>query len=553
MTFFRKIVVASAAIACALLPAAFVAAQSVAQPSVVVALSPLSNQLDDIGYLTAAAGVPAFGNIAKVQVDAYSRGIDKTRPIGILLFVKDANTPPDSLACIPVDNFDDLLNTVSNIALVEDEDDCSVIKPEGGPEIYVKEINKHAVIAQSKEMFASVPSDLGAVLGNLPSRYNVSTKVFAQRIPAEMREQFLSMIESSYREQIEQMSSDELASELQMKNFELQMKEMRSLINETDELVVGLDFDKEQKNIHLDIEMTGLDGSSLAKRSQQMINPKPSRFGGFLVDGATFTANAHTRMVEGDSEQYSTALDDLLAAAKKKMEEEGEMSAEESEVIKGVIEEFFAMAKETCKNGDIDMGAAVVLDENNANVILGVSVASPAKFENKIKEVAVQAKDKLGEEVQLKLNCETYNGVNFHEIIANVPADEEELSTLVGEKAKVYVGFGKDVVYMAAGSNPMDLLKASMKPSTGSSAGNLLMQYNVFVTPILKKVAQIQGEDQVAKMAEVLAKTGRDRVRMTSNSIKNGVDFRIEIQDGILQLIGAAVGPMMGQMQGDGF
>ena len=57
-----------------------------------------------------------------------------------------------------------------------------------------------------------------------------------------------------------------MQAELQRKNFEFQMKQFSSWINETDNLMVGMCADEEAKSLYMDFEMTALDGSELATR-----------------------------------------------------------------------------------------------------------------------------------------------------------------------------------------------------------------------------------------------------------------------------------------------
>ena len=52
-------------------------------------------------------------------------------------------------------------------------------------------------------------------------------------------------------------------------------------------------------------------------------------------------------------------------------------------------------------------------------------------------------------------------------------------------------------------------------------------------------------------MAETMESARGDRIQIRSDSVKNEFKARVEIQDGILELIGAA-GGMMGGMGGGG-
>jgi hypothetical protein len=549
-TFFGTTLLALTLVVASFLPQPKLMAQTAAEPAIVVSMASLSDQLDDVTYLTEAAGLGQMGNMARMQAEGFLRGIDKTKPIGMLLFFSGSNPQPEVLAYVPVSNLDDMLDTVSGFAVVEDGDGYSVIQPEDGPEMFVKEMGGYAVITPNKELFDGAPEDLQGFVGDMPSQYNMAAKIFAQRVPAELRAQAIEMIESSSREQLENMAEEGgMAADLQKKNFEMQMQQVKSLINETDELVIGLDFDKGNKNIHFDARLVGLDGSLLAKQSRNYASDTPSRFAGFLAEGATFTANANATLSAEDIAQYKTVMKDFQETALEEMSNEGDMSEAELAIAKDLVGEIFAVLDGTMDAGKMDMGANVIMNDDSTNMAVGMTTANPASLEAKIKDLVEKMRAEIGDEAEINLNFETFNDVRLHEVIVSVPEDEEELVNLVGDTAKIYIGFGNDVIYLAAGSDPLDNLKSSMTRS-GDDADNLPMQYNLFLAPLLKKIAAIEGEDMMGQMADKLTASGRDRIRFTTKSVTKGLDMSFEIEDGILELLGL-VGAQFGGMGAD--
>jgi ribosomal protein L18E len=78
------------------------------------------------------------------------------------------------------------------------------------------------------------------------------------------------------------------------------------------------------------------------------------------------------------------------------------------------------------------------------------------------------------------------------------------------------------------------------------------MSMSMHLAPILRKAAQMQNEQNMQAMADKLAESKRDRVRVNMSGIERGVTFTLEIQDGILELIGLAAQQMGGMMGGPG-
>ena len=140
----------------------------------------------------------------------------------------------------------------------------------------------------------------------------------------------------------------------------------------------------------------------------------------------------------------------------------------------------------------------------------------------------------MGDEIEVSLNSGSHKNITFHRFVIQVPDEEEEMRDALGDQVTVVVGIGTKEVYFGAGSNPVETLK---KAIDGSHTTDDLMQYNFFVTPILKFAAGLEGDPSVEAMADSLAEAGKDRIRITSNLIENGGTMRFEMQDGILGLI----------------
>ena len=92
---------------CALLiPAAPLQAQ--AKPVLVISISGVEALLSDIAYITEAAGMADFGRMAAMMSEPYTKGIDKTRPVGIVI-TADNSGKFAALGFVPVTDLQALL------------------------------------------------------------------------------------------------------------------------------------------------------------------------------------------------------------------------------------------------------------------------------------------------------------------------------------------------------------------------------------------------------------------------------------------------------------
>lgn len=550
--FSRAIITGLIMAAVSLMPMNQAKAQSVAEPAIVVSMAKISEQMDDIGYLADSSGFGQMSFLLKMQVEQFLKGVDDSKPAGVMMFFEDGAEEPTMLGFFPVSNMDDVLNTISNQAEVEEGDDFTVIIPDDGSELLMKQIGDYAFISDREEIFEAAPADPSEMLGDLHSRYNMGARVYAQRIPESLRTMALDMIEEGYADSMAEMG--EIPGELQEKNFEMQMATIKSLINETEELVVGFNADQDNGSLNFDFQITGLDGSKLANQSDAQNNIEPTKFAGFLMNDAALTVNTCSVISEEDIEQYQDMLSQIRDEAYKELG--NEMPEEEAKIIEGIANEFFEVLEETIKEGRIDMGAVVTTNET-LEFALGMQVADPGKFEDGVKEFVALVKDQpeVQENVEFNLNSGEMNGLRLHEIIIQVPNDEEEMVDVLGEEMTLILGIGEKAIYLAGGSvDPKELLESAMNgsPSDSEFADNVAMQYNLFLTPVLRMVAGIEGEEMMEQMADKLDESGRDRIRFTIEMIDNGMKGQVEIQDGILEIIGVAAQAMGGMMGGGG-
>jgi hypothetical protein len=94
---------------------------------------------------------------------------------------------------------------------------------------------------------------------------------------------------------------------------------------------------------------------------------------------------------------------------------------------------------------------------------------------------------------------------------------------------------------VAAGRKPADLIKAVIEGSqTATAGGDKPMEFFVAGTPIARMVAQLGDgpeKDAAAAAEKILAQSGgKDRFLITGTVVKNGMQVRLEVQEGILRL-----------------
>ena len=530
-----------------MLPIGKAFSQSAPEPAVVISIAKFDEQMNDVNYLLTASGFAQMKFMAGAMIKGYTKGLDSERDAGVMLFLNEDSEEPDVLGFVPVDDIDEMLDVISGFAEVDEGEDVTTIVTDDGQEMMIREKDGVAFFSNKSDMLAELPDEPGKLLGDLPSKYNLSAKLFAQRIPKKMRDQVLDLIRESSEDTFDNFD-DDVKAEFQKKNLEMQIKQMEMLFRDSDSVIIGMTADEKSKALVMDIDFTALPDTQLAERMAISKESDKSRFTGFLLDGAAFTQNAIARVHPDDAEQYATMLQDLQKAGIKELDQEADLTEEELNQVKKSVGELVDVINGTLEEGLIDGGAVLMLEEGSINFAAGGQISDPQKLEGTIKDLVVMAEEKMGEEIEVNLNSGSHKNVTLHEVVLQIPDEEEEMRDAFGDQITVVVGIGKKEAYLGAGSNPVALLKKAMDSESETKD---MMQYNLNIAPILKFTASMEGDPNVEAMAKALEEAGNDRIQMTSNLIENGMKMRFEMQDGILGLIKVGVDAFQGGFDDD--
>ncbi len=545
-----RLIFASAAIAVSMVLSVFAGGQAVAQqapqqPAAVISITSLEETLGDIDYLVDASGFGQMKFIIQTQMMQYLKGIDQTRPSGVLLYMDDGADQPSALGFVPVTELDDLLDVLAGFAEVDEGDEYTTIITDDEKEIFLKQVNDHAFISDGVEMFERIPADPASLLMKLPQRFNLAARIYGQRIPQAMRDKAIQTIREAYEQQLEMLDEeDDSRAQLAQQQFDMNMEQIESLVQQTDEAMVGMVIDQENKLLSIEFEIVGLEGSKLAKSASKNADPKPSRFSSFMLPGAIFNFSSRTELTEEDIAQYDVMtklgqqnLIDSLA-------ERTELTDEQLDVIEDAIAGLFKAGNATIANGVIDAGGVLKASKGKVNFATGALLKDASQVEQ-IAKKAIESGQFPVENV--KFNSGSHNGVTFHTIMVAVPDDMTEVKDAFGDRVEIILGVGEDVAYIAVGSDPLTLLKEGIDGSgpDQTDAPAALGTYNVFLSPIMNLAAEmVPDQPMLEPLAEKLSATGRDRLQYTLRPIKNGYSVRGNLQDGFMEMIQAATEAM---------
>jgi len=512
------------------------------KPVVVVALPSYDNLSADLTFIGQVADMPQLPKqfeqaAASLNGGKGIVGLDKTKPIGAAM-VLDAAGQPKFVGFIGSTDLKALLGSLPLQANDKGDGSFDLMSPQG-PVHFVQQ-NGWAIFSNAPDLIKSVPADPSQLLGGLDKDYGAAVRVNIQNIPAQMRDSFINLIKFGAEASLQQKpGEDDSDFQLRKGTAEAMLKQVEKVAHDLDQMTFGLAVDPTEKSVHVDISVTFVAGSELAKSVSEKASGK-SDFAGFLLPNAAVTLNMSQKLGPDDIAQLLEMLKSGRSKVQSQIEKDPNLTDEATQkAAKQLVDELFDIGESAVKSGKMDAGAALILDPKALAFAAGGYVPDGSAVEKMFKKFVElgQADPKFP---PVKFDVEKYKDVRFHNMAIPM-TDDEQGKKLFGDTLEVYLAVGDHGAYLAFGKGAVDLIKSVIdKSAAGASETLPPFQLNVALSPIAGFVDAIQpGNPAVSAVAQILAATnGKDHLKIHSKMIENGSTVRIEAEEGVLKVIG---------------
>jgi hypothetical protein len=531
------------------------------KPIIVVSIASYQKILDDIAFVGKLSDNPDIAKNLEGMITLFTQGqglagLDKSKPWGLAASTDGLSF--QILGFIPVTDLKKLLDALGGL-LGDPEKEDGVYKlqaPAMPIPIYLKEKDGYAYLSQDSAGLQNLPKDPTKLLGGLEKKYDLAVRLNIQNIPEVFRQLAIDQIKLGVEGNLEQSPGEsDAAYEARSKATQQQMDAMVTMINELDEVVLGWAIDQPGRRTFLDLSMTAVEGSKTAK---QMATPPagPSKFTGFQMKDAVASLHVNSKSDPDNVAQSVAMIRQMKSQIDQQLDDTLGGNDTVKTTVKDVVAEVISVVEDTLKKGNLN-GGAVVLGDGPYTLVAGGMVSDGNRLEGVIKKLADLAKSDPNFPADgLKLDVATHKGVKFSTLTVDIPSGDEgaeAIKKLIGDKAIVTVAFGKESAFFAIGAKGMDTIKSVIDKSEGvTQTDNRPFDFVIHLAPILKLMSQQQDANPIlASMASALKSSGKDKVQVTLEPIRNGYLTRIEAEEGILQLIGAAA-KMVAQQSGVG-
>lgn len=561
MTLVRRIKLwSSLALALLAACASQLPAQS-AKPVAVVSIASVEKNLADVVYLTRIVGMEDTGKTAQLFGNALTAGMDKTRPSGLIVIPAGANF--QAVAFLPVTNLK-LLLEVHKEQVGEPKDiGGSILEIGTDRKAFIKEQAGWAFIAEQKEHLSVVPADPLQLLGDLPTKYNVAGRIYVQNIPGDLRRKAIDQIKQGMEAaaKAQPMQPGAANNQAQMQAMmQAYTQQIERLVNEADEVTIGLAVDSTGKNVGLDFALTAKDGTELAKRMALQTNLKSS-FAGLALPDAAFSAVGTAQLTDADLAQAKAMIDAQRDQLMQQIETvSSSFSPQQKEAIKKLLGRYLELAKQASSTRQ-DSGFAVVLAPRSFTAVVGGFVPENANIESAIKEFADFLKtnpDPNAPAIEFTMNSGTLGDLKLHKGSLTLKPEDAAGRMIFGEKLDFVVATGKSGLYVAAGKDYEGVLRKVIDRSAAQSSQPAQpFQMTLAVLPIVKFYQSIDSENPLVAgivgglIASLEQEGGGDKLLVQGTTIPKGMSYRVEVQEGLIRTVGE-VGKMFSAQLGGG-
>ena len=526
----------------------------------VIAASDYQQLVDDIDKLGELGGQVKAGQQLENMLAFFTQGkglqgLDKSKPWGAVVQTDGFQFVP--VVCLPVTDLPALLELATVFQMKTSDVGDGITEIEiPNQSIYVKEGGGWAYLAQSAEMLADTPNDPAATFAALAADYDIGARLMVQNVPEMYRNIALEQIRAGAEQNMQQLdgeSNEDFA--MRRKAAEAQVEQIAQMMQEFDELVIGMNYDNAEGNLVLDVTSKPLPNTDSAEVLKVYQSAKTA-FAGCMDENAAVRWNVSVssppELTAKYADQSKAQMDSMRQQAMNAIDKDTELPNDAArETVKSAVNDLMDSLEATLMSGTFDVAGHMNITADSLKIVGGGYAKETEKIESAAKKIEAMLKDEPGF-TGVNWNAATHGGATIHTMSIPIPADKPEAQRMLGEKLEVALALGTEVFYFSAGQNCMANLKQAMDSSGGSTTVTPV-QMSIALQPIVKTVAEIlpAGNPVVTEINEaLLTSEGLDEIHMTLEASGGKMRGRLELESGVLKTIGA--GARAARMQGAG-
>ena len=504
------------------------------EPVLVVSVASSDRMMKAVQALTATAGAPEFGQLAAMISQPYFRGLDTSRPLGLVVTAEGDELVP--FGFLPVTDLQLFLSTFEPQLGKPEEVESDIWKLSGRATMYCKQEGTWAFIAPSIDALRYLPKEPEKLLQELPHEYHVALRAFVQRVPESLRQMALD----KWQQRLEQeASSTDSDGALRQQLAQNQQAHWQALMNELDQVTCGWAVDANQRQTHFDLALSAMPGTDTARQLSSLTKTN-SDFASLLDPRAMFLMNGAMDLGKEEIRQAVDLLELARSRAKAEIEKDENLREETGrQLVSEVVDGLFDVVEDTVKAGRADSAVAVHWARQNSALIAAARIADGRDLEETLRKFVQLGETEPGFPT-VQWNVAQQGEVRFHTARLPLPAGKGPAQVL-GASVEIAVGIGPQQAYIGVGPNGLAHLQQAVAQCAQPgpvepyqvriAVGQVLQFFNALQpNPILEDVTRQLGPAK-----------NRDHIVVHALSTDDQMRYRVVIEEGAL-MAGGQVG-----------
>lgn len=466
-------------------------------------------------------------------------GLDKSRAWGGAVMMNGGGNPI-RYAFVPVSDAQQLLGAVAPLSGgaqdAPGEPGLKLISRPGS-KVYLKPEQNWLFASDQAESLRSVPSAPADLLDDLHKEYDVAVRFYVRNIPQQYRDMALDQIRAGFEQAMRQRGGQIPGLQQFGQN---PFEQMVQAIDQIEHLTLGWAIDSKQKRMVFDFSMTAVEGSELARQSND--TQPPARLAGFMAPEATLALHVNGGIKVEDQQQLNMVMQQAKAQVAQALDNERNIPDAERAVAKELVGDFMNVLQDTFAKGQINAGMAVY-GSGPISLVAGGIVADGRKVGGIIRKAVDRYRNQPGFP-QVVFDKEKAGDLSFHVLSTPYPPGaqgEESKKWLGGDAITITFAFGPEHAFIAMGADGAEAIKQVIAKSSGTPADDAPFRMSISLTKLMEIAAkQPGGNPLIGMMTGLLGTDGKDHLHLSSRPIKNGVLMRLETEEGFLRFLGGA-------------
>ncbi|MCA9006433.1 MAG: hypothetical protein KDA70_14275 [Planctomycetaceae bacterium] len=512
------------------------------KPIAVASIASIDRVLDDIDYVFATVNKPEYPAMIKGFLAQYRNleGLDKTKPLGAFVFLNEGISPqPVVVGFIPVKSLDELTQTLGEVGFLLNpvegkEDRYTLALPMFS--LHIKMAHGYAFLHIKSEALEKEFYNPDEFTSALAKEYDIAGSLFLSNVPQPMRMMAVDLVSARVDEQLPQKpGEDDLKYKGRKETTLLMLKQFERVAQDGEQLTIGYNLSKENKNIQLHLGVKALPGTPLGKEFEQL-SKTSSQYSYLQADSAELLGytmlplrkEVEQKMILDLIEKSSRNIPPILLG---------------DDANPGPVAKILDSLKATVGSGKLDGHVQMQqVGEKKVALLGAVKLSNGAQFQQGLQEF-FELTSQAGDTKGVEGNIAEVEGVTIHKITPDNL--KEDTKKLFGQKPVIYIGCSQDECWVAMGeTESLELLKKSI--STAKSHAQDRKPGTAFLLS-MKLAAMIPLAEESAKnpefveSAKVAFASGGDLMTIYPKITADQASLNLEFGEGFIRLISLAI------------